>query len=68
MGNLQRTLSQQGAPTYHKGGNYATYTEAYRRYRPSEPSYNRRAIAMDDNATRSPSIDSIQKDPRYPLA
>uniref|UniRef100_A0A3B3RFW7 Plakophilin 4 n=1 Tax=Paramormyrops kingsleyae TaxID=1676925 RepID=A0A3B3RFW7_9TELE len=64
MGNLQRTLSQHSAATYHKGGNYATYNEAYRHYRPSEPSYSRRAVAVDDGATRSPSIDSIQKDPR----
>lgn len=44
----------------------ATYADPYRlaQYRPSDPSYARQPIVMDDGATRSPSIDSIQKDPR----
>lgn len=44
----------------------ATYADPYRsaQYRPSDPSYTRQPVVMDDGATRSPSIDSIQKDPR----
>ena len=44
----------------------ATYAEPYRlaQYRPSEGNYVRQPVVMDDGATRSPSIDSIQKDPR----
>ncbi|KAM6079271.1 plakophilin-4 isoform 3-T3 [Theristicus caerulescens] len=46
----------------------ATYAEPYRsmQYRLSESSYNRlqHATPADDGTTRSPSIDSIQKDPR----
>lgn len=58
--------------TYQRN-NYAlntatTYADPYRsaQYRPSDPSYARQVI-MDDVATRSPSIDSIQKDPRSVL-
>ncbi|XP_019910350.1 plakophilin-4 isoform X2 [Esox lucius] len=70
VGTLQRTSSQRGAMTYQRS-NYAlnmsaTYAEPYRsaQYRPSEGNYARQPVAMDDGATRSPSIDSIQKDPR----
>ncbi|XP_075286145.1 plakophilin-4 isoform X3 [Opisthocomus hoazin] len=46
----------------------ATYAEPYRsmQYRLSEASYNRlqHAAPAEDGTTRSPSIDSIQKDPR----
>ena len=44
----------------------ASYTEPYRsaQYRPSEGNYARQPLVMDDGTTRSPSIDSIQKDPR----
>lgn len=44
----------------------ATYADPYRsaQYRPSDSNYARQAAVMDDGATRSPSIDSIQKDPR----
>ncbi|XP_068101834.1 plakophilin-4 isoform X4 [Hyperolius riggenbachi] len=71
-GNLQRTLSQRNTLAYQRN-NYAlntaaTYAEPYRSmpYRVSEGSYNRMAhtAAADDGTTRSPSIDSIQKDPR----
>lgn len=43
----------------------APYADPYRsaHHRPSDPNYTRQAV-MDDGATRSPSIDSIQKDPR----
>ncbi|XP_008291188.1 plakophilin-4 isoform X2 [Stegastes partitus] len=69
VGSLQRTSSQRSAMTYQRN-NYAlntaaTYSDPYRsaQYRPSDPNYARQAV-MDDVATRSPSIDSIQKDPR----
>ncbi|XP_075036936.1 plakophilin-4 isoform X8 [Mixophyes fleayi] len=71
-GNLQRTLSQRNTLTYQRN-NYplntaATYAEPYRSmpYRVSESGYNRmpQAAQVDDGTTRSPSIDSIQKDPR----
>lgn len=43
-----------------------TYADPYQspQYRPSDPAYARQPVVMDDGATRSPSIDSIQKDPR----
>ncbi|KAK6485129.1 plakophilin-4-like isoform X1 [Huso huso] len=70
VGNLQRTSSQRSAVTYQRS-NYAlnptaTYAEPYRStlYRPSESNYSRHAAPADDGTTRSPSIDSIQKDPR----
>ncbi|XP_059676711.1 plakophilin-4 isoform X3 [Gavia stellata] len=72
VGNLQRSSSQRSTLTYQRN-NYAlnttaTYAEPYRsmQYRLSESSYNRLQHAMpaDDGTTRSPSIDSIQKDPR----
>ncbi|XP_069558544.1 plakophilin-4-like isoform X2 [Brachyistius frenatus] len=70
VGSLQRTSSQRSAMTYQRN-NYAlntaaTYADPYRsaQYRPSDPSYARQAVAVDGGATRSPSIDSIQKDPR----
>lgn len=69
VGSLQRTSSQRSAMTYQRN-NYAlntaaTYADPYRsaQYRPSDPNYTRQAVVMDD-PTRSPSIDSIQKDPR----
>ncbi|KAM4609150.1 plakophilin-4-like isoform 3-T5 [Polymixia lowei] len=70
VGSLQRTSSQRNAMTYQRS-NYglntaATYAEPFRsaQYRPSDASYARQAVVMDDGTTRSPSIDSIQKDPR----
>ncbi|XP_077303774.1 plakophilin-4 isoform X6 [Lithobates pipiens] len=71
-GNLQRTLSQRNTLAYQRN-NYAlntaaTYAEPYRSmpFRVSEGSYNRmpHGAPADDGTTRSPSIDSIQKDPR----
>ncbi|XP_035249012.1 plakophilin-4-like isoform X2 [Anguilla anguilla] len=70
VGNLQRTSSQRSALTYQRGNyalnNGAAYADPYRStlYRPAEPGYARQLVAVDDGATRSPSIDSIQKDPR----
>lgn len=72
VGNLQRTSSQRSTLTYQRN-NYAlnataTYAEPYLpiQYRVQECSYNRlqHAAPADDGTTRSPSIDSIQKDPR----
>ncbi|NXW44545.1 PKP4 protein, partial [Nyctiprogne leucopyga] len=72
VGNLQRSSSQRSTLTYQRN-NYAlnttaTYAEPYRsvQYRLSEPGYSRlqHAAPADDGTTRSPSIDSIQKDPR----
>lgn len=72
VGSLQRTPSQRSAMIYQRN-NYALNTAAtyadppfhrLPQYRPSEPGYARQNIVMDDGATRSPSIDSIQKDPR----
>ncbi|XP_078537830.1 plakophilin-4 isoform X3 [Lissotriton helveticus] len=72
VGNLQRTSSQRSTLTYQRN-NYAlnttaNYAEPYRsmQYRISETGYNRHQHSMpaDDGTTRSPSIDSIQKDPR----
>lgn len=75
VGNLQRTSSQRSTLTYQRN-NYAlnttaTYAEPYRpiQYRVQECNYNRlqHATPADDGTTRSPSIDSIQKDPRQVL-
>nr|KAF6497050.1 plakophilin 4 [Rousettus aegyptiacus] len=72
VGNLQRTSSQRSTLTYQRN-NYAlnttaTYAEPYRpiQYRMQECNYNRlqHVAPADDGTTRSPSIDSIQKDPR----
>uniref|UniRef100_A0A8C3FZW6 Plakophilin 4 n=1 Tax=Cyclopterus lumpus TaxID=8103 RepID=A0A8C3FZW6_CYCLU len=70
VGSLQRTPSQRSAMIYQRN-NYAlntaaTYADPYRsaQYRPTDPNYTRQAGGMDDGANRSPSIDSIQKDPR----
>nr|XP_020450488.1 plakophilin-4 isoform X2 [Monopterus albus] len=70
VGSLQRTSSQRSTMTYQRN-NYvlstaATYADPYRsaQYQPSDPSYPHQAIVMADGAPRSPSIDSIQKDPR----
>uniref|UniRef100_A0A671YVW5 Plakophilin 4 n=1 Tax=Sparus aurata TaxID=8175 RepID=A0A671YVW5_SPAAU len=70
VGSLQRTPSQRSTMIYQRNNyalnNTATYADPYRsaQYRPSDPNYARQAVVMDDGATRSPSIDSIQKDPR----
>ncbi|KAM6934320.1 LOW QUALITY PROTEIN: plakophilin-4-like [Xenentodon cancila] len=70
VGSLQRTSSQRSAMTYQRN-NYAlnssaTYADPYRsaQYRPHDPTYSRPPLVLDDDPTRSPSIDSIQKDPR----
>ncbi|XP_065129166.1 plakophilin-4-like isoform X4 [Paramisgurnus dabryanus] len=68
VGNLQRSSSQRSNMTYQRS-NYdlnTIYTEPYRLApnRPSDSSYTRKPIVMDDDTPHSPSIDSIQKDPR----
>ncbi|XP_076858667.1 plakophilin-4-like isoform X3 [Brachyhypopomus gauderio] len=71
VGTLQRSSSQRSNMTYQRSSSYALsgaapYSEPYRTatYRPPEGGYARQAVAMDDSTARSPSIDSIQKDPR----
>uniref|UniRef100_A0AAY4APB7 Plakophilin 4 n=1 Tax=Denticeps clupeoides TaxID=299321 RepID=A0AAY4APB7_9TELE len=66
---LQRTASQYSALSFPRGSytlNSTTLTEPYRsaHYRPAEATFARHAVTVDNGATRSPSIDSIQKDPR----
>ncbi|XP_014345117.2 plakophilin-4 isoform X2 [Latimeria chalumnae] len=70
IGNLQRSSSQRSTMTYQRS-NYAlnttAYAEPYRsmQYRPSDSNYARlQHVTPVDDVTRSPSIDSIQKDPR----
>ncbi|XP_037343835.2 plakophilin-4 isoform X6 [Pungitius pungitius] len=70
VGSLQRTPSQRSAMIYQRN-NYAlntaaNYGDLYRsaQYRHTDPNYTRQGSAADDAANRSPSIDSIQKDPR----
>uniref|UniRef100_A0A8C6Q019 Plakophilin 4 n=1 Tax=Nothobranchius furzeri TaxID=105023 RepID=A0A8C6Q019_NOTFU len=55
VGSLKRTSSQRSAMTYQRN-NYAlntaaTYADAYRstQYRPSDPTYARQALVMDDD-------------------
>ncbi|NXJ92261.1 PKP4 protein, partial [Corythaixoides concolor] len=72
VGNLQRSSSQRSTLTYQRNNfalnTTATYAEPYRSapYRLPEPGYTRlqHAAPADGGTTRSPSIDSIQKDPR----
>ncbi|NXU53952.1 PKP4 protein, partial [Turnix velox] len=72
VGNLQRSSSQRSTLTYQRT-NYglssaAPYADPYRPlpYRLTEPGYSRlpHAAPAEEGTTRSPSIDSIQKDPR----
>lgn len=65
---LQRTASQNATGTFPRGG-YAGYVEPYRtlQYCSSvESPYSKSGPALPPEGTlaRSPSIDSIQKDPR----
>uniref|UniRef100_A0A8C7Y745 Plakophilin 4 n=1 Tax=Oryzias sinensis TaxID=183150 RepID=A0A8C7Y745_9TELE len=69
VGSLKRTSSQRNAMTYQRNSyglnSAATYADGYRSatYRPPDPTYARQPLMVDDGAPRSPSIDSIQKDP-----
>lgn len=66
MSNLQRSSSQRSNMMYqiNNYGLNPIYTEAYQStpYWSPDPSYSRQP--MDDDATRSPLVDSMQKDPR----
>ncbi|KAI2663342.1 Plakophilin-4 [Labeo rohita] len=70
FGTLQRTTSQCSTLRYQRGifsmGSMATHSDTYRpaHYRQSDPNYTRHAAAVDNAVTRSPSIDSVHKDPR----
>uniref|UniRef100_A0A8C2E3L9 Plakophilin 4 n=1 Tax=Cyprinus carpio TaxID=7962 RepID=A0A8C2E3L9_CYPCA len=70
FGTLQRTTSQCSTLRYQRGlfsmGSMATHSDTYRtaHYRQSDPNYTRHATALDNAVTRSPSIDSVHKDPR----
>ncbi|XP_074001472.1 plakophilin-4 isoform X5 [Numenius arquata] len=71
VGNLQRSSSQRSTLTYQRN-NYglstaAAYAEPYRPlpFRLAEPGYRlQHPPPAEEGTTRSPSIDSIQKDPR----
>lgn len=71
FGTLQRTTSQCSTLRYQRGlfsvGSMATHSDTYRpaHYRQSDPNYARHAAAVDNAVTRSPSIDSVHKDPRW---
>ncbi|XP_051569182.1 plakophilin-4-like isoform X1 [Myxocyprinus asiaticus] len=70
FGTLQRTTSQCSTLRYHRGifsmGSMATHSDTYRpgHYRHAESNYSRHAAAIDNTVTRTPSIDSVYKDPR----
>ncbi|XP_078259976.1 plakophilin-4 isoform X3 [Rhinoraja longicauda] len=72
IGNLQRSASQRSTMTYQRNNftlnSVGNSGDPYRvpQYRPTESNYPRLhySIPPDETTTRSPSIDSIQKDPR----
>ncbi|XP_066410116.1 plakophilin-4 isoform X1 [Molothrus aeneus] len=70
MGNLQRSSSQRSTLTYQRNAyglpSAAVLAEPLRAvpFRLPEPGYGRLHPAPDGGTTRSPSIDSIHKDPR----
>uniref|UniRef100_A0A8B9RCM1 Plakophilin 4 n=1 Tax=Astyanax mexicanus TaxID=7994 RepID=A0A8B9RCM1_ASTMX len=69
LGTLPRTTSQCSTLRYQRGAySVPSHSDTYRStlYRQAESNYGRHAVALDNNigATRSPSIDSIHKDPR----
>ncbi|KAM7016908.1 plakophilin-4 isoform 1-T1 [Passerculus sandwichensis] len=70
MGNLQRSSSQRSTLTYQRNTyglpSAAALAEPLRAlpFRLPEPGYGRLPPAPDGGTTRSPSIDSIHKDPR----
>ncbi|KAL7890661.1 hypothetical protein AOLI_G00001370 [Acnodon oligacanthus] len=69
LGTLPRTTSQCSTLRYQRGAySMPSHTDTYRStlYRTAESNYGRHTAAIDNNigATRSPSIDSIHKDPR----
>ncbi|XP_051562176.1 plakophilin-4-like isoform X1 [Myxocyprinus asiaticus] len=67
FGTLQRTSSQCSTQRYQRGiFSMATHSDTYRpaHYSQTESNYSRHAAAVDNAVTRSPSIESIHKDPR----
>lgn len=70
LGTLPRTTSQCSTLHYQRGAySVPSHTDTYRAtlYRSTESNYSRHAVGGINNnvgATRSPSIDSIHKDPR----
>uniref|UniRef100_A0A673IU83 Plakophilin-4-like n=1 Tax=Sinocyclocheilus rhinocerous TaxID=307959 RepID=A0A673IU83_9TELE len=70
FGTLQRTTSQCSTLRFQRGlfsvGSVATHSDTYRpaHYHHTDPNYTRHAAAVDNTVTRSPSIDSVYKDPR----
>uniref|UniRef100_A0A672KK03 Plakophilin 4 n=1 Tax=Sinocyclocheilus grahami TaxID=75366 RepID=A0A672KK03_SINGR len=70
FGTLQRTTSQCSTLRFQRGlfsvGSVATHSDTYRpaHYHQTDPNYTRHAAAVDNTVTRSPSIDSVYKDPR----
>ncbi|XP_066046602.1 plakophilin-4 isoform X2 [Chamaea fasciata] len=66
MGNLQRSSSQRSTLTYQRNAYGLPPAEPLRAlpFRLPEPAYGRLHPAPDGGTTRSPSIDSIHKDPR----
>uniref|UniRef100_A0A8C1RLM5 Plakophilin 4 n=1 Tax=Cyprinus carpio TaxID=7962 RepID=A0A8C1RLM5_CYPCA len=73
FGTLQRTTSQCSALRYQRElfsvGSMATHSDTYRpaHYHQTDSNYTRHAAAVDNAVTRSPSIDSVHKDPRVRL-
>uniref|UniRef100_A0A672NDH3 Plakophilin-4-like n=1 Tax=Sinocyclocheilus grahami TaxID=75366 RepID=A0A672NDH3_SINGR len=70
FGTLQRTSSQCSTLRYQRGlfsvGSMATHSDNFRpaHYHQTDSNYTRHAAAVDNAVTRSPSIDSVHKDPR----
>ncbi|XP_046713326.1 plakophilin-4 isoform X1 [Silurus meridionalis] len=69
LGTLPRTTSQCSTLRYQRGAySVPSHTDTYRStlYRSAESNYSRHASGINNNicSTRSPSIDSIHKDPR----
>ncbi|XP_035386072.1 plakophilin-4 isoform X1 [Electrophorus electricus] len=69
LGTLQRTTSQCSTLRYQRAAYpVPTHTDTYHStlYRPADSSYGRHGVGINNNvsSTRSPSIDSIHKDPR----
>ncbi|MCJ8730037.1 hypothetical protein PDJAM_G00113800 [Pangasius djambal] len=69
LGTLPRTTSQCSTLRYQRGAySVPSHTDTYHStlYRSAESNYSRHAVGINNNigATRSPSIDSIHKDPR----
>ncbi|XP_030637677.1 plakophilin-4 [Chanos chanos] len=70
LGTLPRTASQYSTLTYQRApyslNAMSMHADSYHAtlYHPSESKYSRHGVAVDNRVMRSPSIDSIHKDPR----